>query len=438
MVRYITIFLTACLPIFFIAPYVVIPSYAEEYSFDLSEIEKKPYHLGGHMELKPYIFMSDKDARLYKLRYYNRNEGDIIDEYHAELQLEGGIEKGITRLFVRTNTDYNKSHLEESQRTAIYEGYLSLKPSSSITIDIGKKTFKWGKGYAWNPAAFIDRPKNPDDPELSLEGFIAASGDYIKSFDGQLKTVSFTPVLIPVYEQINDSFGEINRLNLAGRLYLLLYDTDIDFNILTGGSKTPRYGMDFSRNIATNFETHGEFAFIDNFKKRIVDRDGGFSESEYDAVSYLIGIRYLTEKDTTYIAEYYQNETGFTSGEMRDYFLFIDKGYNSYISSGSDAILKRASSITEGSYGRINPMKDYLYLRISQKEPFDILYFTPSITGLLNITDRSYSLIPEFLYTAVTNLELRLRAAIASGERLSEYGEKPSDYRIEFRARYYF
>ena len=95
MARYIIIFLTACLPIFFISPYVVIPSYAEEYSFDLSEIEKKPYHLGGYMELKPYLFMPDKDARLYKLRYYNRNEGDIIDEYHAELQyaLKGALKR---------------------------------------------------------------------------------------------------------------------------------------------------------------------------------------------------------------------------------------------------------------------------------------------------------------------------------------------------------
>jgi len=233
--------LTTVLIFFLSISSIVSPTSAEEYSFDLSEIEKKPYHLGGYMELKPYLFMPDKDARLYKFRYYNRNEGDIIDEYHAELQLEGGIERGITKFFLRTNTSYDKSRIEESQKTAIYEGYLFLKPSSSITIDIGKKTFKWGKGYAWNPAAFIDRPKNPVDPELSLEGFIAASGDYIKSFDGHLQTVSFTPVLIPVYEQVNDSFGEINRLNLAGRLYLLLYDTDIDFNILTGGSKTPRY-----------------------------------------------------------------------------------------------------------------------------------------------------------------------------------------------------
>ena len=320
----------------------------------------------------------------------------------------------------------------------LYEGFLSLKPSSSLTMDIGKKTLKWGKGYAWNPAAFVDRPKDPEDAELSLEGFIVASADYIKSFDGYLKTISFTPVLVPVYEQINDDFGELNNLNLAVKLYLLLFDTDIDFIALAGNSKTARFGADFSRNITTSFEVHGEFAFINDYKKKFIDSNGNIFEKEYDAKSYLVGMRYLTQKDTTYILEYYHNGTGFTANEIRDYFSFIDKGYNTYLSSGSDTLLKKALNITEGSYGRANSMRDYLYLRISQKEPFDILYFTPAITGILNLNDRGFSISPELLYTGVTNLELRLRAAFISGERFSEYGEKQNDYRIELRARYYF
>jgi hypothetical protein len=136
--------------------------------------------------------------------------------------LEGSLEKGIAKLFIRTNTDYKKSYLGEDQKTTVYEGFLSIKPSSSLTIDIGKKTLRWGKGYAWNPVAFVDRPKDPDDPELSLEGFIVASADYIKTFQGPLKTISFTPVLIPVYEHVNSTFGDINNLNFAGKLYFLL------------------------------------------------------------------------------------------------------------------------------------------------------------------------------------------------------------------------
>ena len=411
---------------------------AEEYTFDVSETEKKPYHIGGYAEFRPILFGLDRDASLYKLKFYNRDEGSTLEEYNVTLQLEGSLEKGIARLFVRTNMDYKNSYLGDDFKTTVYEGFLSLKPSSSLTMEAGKKTLKWGKGYAWNPVAFIDRPKDPDEPDQNLEGFIVASADYIRSFQGPLKTVSFTPVLVPAYGDVNDDFGETGHMNFAAKLYLLLYDTDIDFIFLTGGSRTSRYGMDFSRNITTNFEIHGEFAYINNFKKNFVDSDGNNFETRYDAKSGLIGMRYLTERDTTYILEYYRNGTGFSAGEMRDYFSFINIAYDTYVSTGSDASLKKAANITAGNYGRPNAMRDYLYLRISQKEPFDILYFTPSLTGILNMSDKSFSLSPEFLYAGITNLELRLKASFLSGERLSDYGEKQNDSRVEFRARYYF
>lgn len=422
----------------FLALSVPLQLHAEEYTFDLSEIEKRPYHIGGYAELRPVLSGLDKEASLYKLLFYNRDEGATIEEYNATLQLEGSLEKGIARLFIRTNTDYKKSYPGDDQETILYEGFLSLKPSSSLTIDMGKKMLKWGKGYAWNPVAFVDRPKNPDDPELSLEGFIVAAADYIRSIEGPLKTISITPVIIPVYEDINDTFGEVDKVNLAGKLYLLLYDTDIDVMLLTGGRKTARYGVDFSRNITTNFEIHGEFAVIEDYRKRFIDSAGNLFEKEFDAESYLAGIRYLTERETTYILEYYRNGTGFTTDEMRDYFSFINTAYDSYLSSGSDMLLKKGLNITEGNYGRMNPAREYVYLRISQKEPFDILYFTPSITGISNIADKSFSLAPELLYTGITNLELRLKAGFIAGDRLSEYGERQNDYRVELRARYYF
>jgi hypothetical protein len=196
--------------------------------------------------------------------------------------------------------------------------------------------------------------------------------------------------------------------------------------------------MDFSRNITTNFEIHGEFAFINNQTKKVIDSQGNISEAKFDAKSYLLGIRYLTASDTTFILEYYRNGTGFTHLEMKDYFSFIDKGYDLFLSKGNDSLLKKASSVTEGNYGRPNAMKDYLYLRISQKEPFNILYFTPAITGIMNLNDKSVSLSPELLYTGITNLELRLKAFCLVGGKGTDFGEKQNDYRVELRVRYYF
>ena len=83
-------------------------------------------------------------------------------------------------------------------------------------------------------------------------------------------------------------------------------------------------------------------------------------------------------------------------------------------------------------------MGQYLYTRISNKEPFDILYFTPALTAIANLDDGSYSLSPELLYTGVTNLELRFKATLLSGDRYSEFGEKPNDAKYEIRLRYYF
>ena len=413
----------------------------EEYKFDISEIEKKPYHVGGYAEFRPVLFVLDRDAALYKLRFFDRDEGKTIDEYNGKLQLEGSYEKGIARLFVRTNFDLQYSYLgwdHNETKRMIYEGYLSLKPSDSIGFKFGKQILLWGKGYAFNPVAFVSRPKDPDDPELALEGVITASADYIKSFSGPLKTFSVTPVIFPVYEHINDDFGEINHLNFAGKIYFLFYDTYIDFLFLTGKSRTNRFGMDFSRNITTNFEVHGEFAFINNQTKRVIDSQGIISESKFDAENYLLGVRYLTASDITFIFEYYRNGTGFTHLEMKDYFTFIDKGYDLFLVAGNDSLLKKAAGITEGNYGRPNAMKDYFYLRISQKEPFNILYFTPALTGIMNLNDKSVSISPELLYTGITNLELRLKAIALVGQNGSDYGEKPNDYRIELRVRYYF
>lgn len=410
----------------------------ETYTFDLSEIEKKIYHLGGYVEMKPTIFQTRQESSLYRLKYHNGDLGKSLEEINLKLQLEGSYEKGIARLYFKTNTDYKISRLQDREKTDIYEGFISLSPTSAWKIDAGKKTFKWGKGYAWNPVAFIDRPKDPDDPEIGMEGIFAVSTDYTKSFDGPLKTISFAPVLQPVYDNVNAEFGKKNYMNLACKLYMLFFDTDIDFIFLTGGSRTTRYGVDFSRNITTKWEIHGEAALIKDFRVNLIEPSGKVSTVEYDATSLLLGARYLTDCDTTFILEYYRNGTGFSEQEMKDFFGFIDDAYRTYTATSNDFALQKAATLFDGNYGRANPMRDYLYLRIAQKEPFDILYFNPAITTILNLNDWSFSVSPEMVYTRITNLDLRFRVSFITGPKESEYGEKPFDFKIELRIGYYF
>ena len=432
--------LTILLSIFVLFPHFVLAQ--EDYAFGLSQIEKeierKPYSLGGYLEFRPNFFWLDKDAALYKVNFYDRSKRRTLYENNFALLLDASYRKGIFDFFLRTNAELKESSVESSGEITMFEGYVSLKPMPLLTVDLGKKTLKWGKGYAWNPVAFVDRPKDPDDPGLPLEGLIVASADYIKSFGGPLQTVSFTPVIIPVYENINDDFGKINSVNFAGKLYFLFHDTDIDFMFFTGNSKASRFGIDFSRNIGSNCAIHGEFAFVDDFEQKFIDSNGMTFQRRYDAKSYLLGMRYLTRYDTTFIFEYYRNGTGYGTGEMNDFLEFVDKGCDLFLVSGDDALLSKASALAEEGYSGRNPMTDYLYTRISQKEPFGMLYLTPSVTWIFNIDDGSYSLSPELLYTGITNLQLRLKAGFIVGQRGTEYGEKQNDCRIEFRVRYYF
>jgi hypothetical protein len=148
----------------------------------------------------------------------------------------------------------------------------------------------------------------------------------------------------------------------------------------------------------------------------------------------VIGGRYLTERETTFILEYYRNGAGYTEGEQEQFFNFARNSLERLAPAARSIAAQAASQ----GYTRPNAMQHYAYLRISQKEPFNILYFTPAVTTIVNLKDGSYSLIPELLYTGISNLEARLRVALNQGNASTEYGEKAVERRVELRFRFYF
>jgi hypothetical protein len=409
----------------------------EEFTFEIEEFEKRPYSFKGFGELEGVIFSARREAAFHRLSYYRGSPGDPFGEATAHAQIEATYERGVFRAFARGN-GYARSTGDGSDNDGrLYEGYVTLRPNENLLFDAGKKALRWGKGYAWSPIAFADRPKNPDDPEIDLEGYTIASMDLIVSFGGALKTLSFTPVILPVYENVNGDFAETRGVNHAGRLYILLWDTDIDFVYLVGPSRSSRFGVDLSRNITSNFEIHAEIAHFPDFAKRSVDEAGDVREQRYYARAGLAGVRYLTELETTIILEYYYNGTGMSVEEMTNYYDLIWRANTDLGKTLDEEPLKRTVEIGRGGYGRINPMRNYAFLRVSQKEPFDILYFTPAISTIYNIDDESYSITAELLYERITNLEMRLRLGYLHGSADTELGEKPYDRRLDLRVRYY-
>lgn len=398
------------------------PLQAAEFDFDLGAFEKKPFEWSGYAEFRPEFIRLNDDAVLYAIQYPEGEEQET--RLNGVLELTGDYRSGDTRLSATWHGSAFDDSRESRSEGRLYEAYLNRKETANLSWELGKRALKWGKGYAWNPVGFVERPKDPTEPEQSREGFVIAAADWVKSGSGDLKTISFTPILLPVRGDLNDDFGSKEANNLAAKLTLLYRDVDIDFMVLGNGTRPGRVGADFSLNLASNIELHGEWAYVPDYAKKTLTAAGP-AVTEDASHSYLLGLRYLTESDITWIIEYLHQDQGYTEEEMDSFFTQLE--VNNLVEAGQQA-----------GYLRPNPMRNYLYLRGSKKDPFDWIYTSLAFTAITNLDDHSAMLMPEFTWGAIDNLELRLRYNVLTGGRHSEFGEKLTSQKLEVRLRYFF
>ena len=406
--------------------------------FKIEEVEKKPYSVNADIETKETIRFFDRNALLFKQKYLDEKKEDTAWQTDLDLTIEGQYQKDFIKLYGRFNGlfYYNDDENFESERK-VEEAYISFQPSFSWAFDAGKKVHKWGKGYAFSPAAFFSRPKDLDDPDATLEGYYSLSVDYIKSMEGVLQTIAITPVFMPVNRDINHEIGPKDELIWGAKFYFFAFDTDVDFMFLLSDNMDDRVGIDFSKNLTPSLEIHGDAVLVKDYHQYIIDADGNTSVQEYTAFNFLLGLRYLSSQDTTYILEYYRNGQGYSPREYENYFSLIERGFEQF-SNTSDKTLISTSKTYSPYYNQQAAMRDYLYLKISQKDPFDVLYFVPAITFIYNMNDQSASITPQMTYSPLTNLTLEIKTAFLLGESKTEYGEKINKAKIILSVQYYF
>ena len=419
-----------CLIIWLLFPFFI---HAEDFSFDVSSYEKKSYEWGGYLEgSADYVHLNSNTA-FYNLNFANTDKPESFNRYLAALELEGLYRFERSLINFRGHADSQDDYFGQQHEFSVHELYYRVNPNDRYTGEIGKRVMKWGKGYAWNPVGFIERPKSPNDPDLTREGFILASVDYVRSFDGPLKTLSITPVLLPVNDDINPDFSQQSDVNFAVKIYLLYRDTDIDLLFLSKANHGGRIGFDFSRNITPSFELHGEFAYIDSLSSVTLSKQNQLIVQQNNAYQSLLGIRYLSQTDVTWIVEYYHNSAGYSEAELQRFFSLAKTDPKT-----SSALFDLAKKTVKAGYGAPNVGRDYVYLRVSKKDILDVIYLTAGFTSIINVNDRSFSLIPELVYSGVANYEARLRLIRLVGEKNSDFYEKQNDYKLELRFRYYF
>lgn len=402
------------------------PLAAEDFTFDLAAYRKPPTELGGHLELGGEVQDLDPGAALAPLE---DPAAGALRRARAVAELEGLARVSGASVHGRLQLAVRDDQRETRRDAVVQEAYGAWHPRGGWSLEVGKRVFRWGPGYAWNPVGFVERPKDPNDPDLSREGFWAAAAESLRTFDGPLQTLAFTTLVVPVDGDLNGDFATREGLNGAVRIYGLYRDTDLHLTLLTGSGRGDRVGLDVSRNLAPNLEVHGELGWVDDQVRFVLDGERLVADTR-DRVSALLGIRWLSTNEVTWIAEYYRRGDGYSPRELTDFYR---------LSRGDSPRERALAAAARGAgYGERNPGRDYLYLRASRKDLLGVVYLDGAVTTLVNLGDGSGSVTPELTYTGWRDSEVRLRLGWLGGGRDTEFGERPAERRVELRLRYFF
>jgi len=409
---------------------------AQEFSFDATEFEKKPLELSGYVEPRLEWLGLQGDSASYALAYPGQDPRSTL--WRSTLTLELAAKANLDDWVLDARAQGSQADdtlVSRTEEMRVMEGGARYSAGPDLTLDVGKRVQRWGKGYALTTVGFIERPKDAADPSASREGFVMASGEFTRSLDGPISVVSLTGVLLPTDGITNNDFGKSTDLNPAARLYLLAWDTDLDLMWRAVGARPEAFGVDFSRNLSSNLELHGEWALQRNATRNTVSPSGVVSSQVVDARSWLLGLRYLTASEVTWIAEWIHNGAGLSDAELADYNRFLTIA----TASGAPAALAaKVVNLGQSGMGRVNPGQDYLYIKSSVSEPLGWVYGSAAVTWMANAQDHSWQLTPELSYTGFNGWDWRARLGWLQGAALSEFGEKTVERKLELTARYSF
>lgn len=405
----------------------------EEENLPITEVEQeKKLEWNGNLDVKYLLFNMDQNSAQYKLQFFkNLPLSSLLSQYKLEPYLNAEYRTSDLGFVLKTHASY---YSDANSSFDLFESYASFNPSFNINLQAGKRVYNWGKGYAFNPVGFVNPVKDPENPELAQAGLLSANIEYVKSFSSDaFQSLSLLAVLIPTSNVNGTSFGEFNNTDVALKSSFLLWDTDIDLLAYYSEMKPKRYGFDFARNIQENIEAHAEFSYNQNVERFTILNNSLRSEF-VDMYSYLFGLRYLDASNTTIIAEYYHNGSGLSKDEYASYNEFINNGANSL----TETIKQQTLGVSQTYFKGQTLMRDYLYIKLSHPEPFDLLYFTPSIYTIYNLTDHSFLLSFQMSYKPITNTEFIFWASMFSGDKSTEYGGKQVMQRMELWMRVFF
>jgi len=405
--------------------------YSQEYYFEIPDAEIKGIEFNGNLDTKWGLLNSRKSSPFYGIQFYNSPEtNEYLSQYRLDFYLDGSYNYKQLGFFMKAFSQYAK---EEPLSLSLYELYGSLNFSPRLSMSIGKRRFNWGKGYAFNPAGYVNAEKDPENPDLALAGRSSLYMNYNRSFNSALlQNFSATAVILPPEAFINERFAPADNTGAALKLYFLVKNIDIDLMGLVKKYEPSRIGFDISANVRENLEIHAEYSYANDEISHITGNSIFTGNSK--GSSSLLGLRYLNKSNTTLIFEYYHNNSGLSQEGFTGYLNYLK--YR--LESNNPELISQARQNMTSYFRSKTLMRDYLYLKLSHPEPFDIVYSSVSVFTIYNLADNSFILSPQVSYKPFTNFEFILWPFFFLGKDNTEYGSKQFQNKVEIWLRFYF
>jgi hypothetical protein len=340
---------------------------------------------------------------------------------------------------------------ETETHLSAMELYLDLLVKDLFYFKAGRKRESWSVGNVFYPVDIINSPKNPLDPSKSRDG------TYLAMVEVPFGTSAASIVYFPRVEfDPDDKDGIPKRMDLdeggfGGRLYSLIRDTDLSL-IYYRLDRIPTLERNFFGFTANRFfgylgayiELLGHTGSDTDLVRK--DQSGNYyfpdpkeriERARADNTEYLdfsAGASYTFSDDTKVGVEYMRNGEGYDENTFEEFRDFLTHDSQVYLESNDEGIKNKLLRGSRMLQNRIR--RNYLAVTLDRPNTFDD--FFPRLMTIMCLDDGSFVVngLVDYLIRYDTTVKLMFSTPV--GNEKTEYGLKPSDYRITLEAKYYW
>ncbi len=362
------------------------------------------------------------------------------------------------------------------------ELYLTYTPRPYLNFLVGKKRVVWGPGFAFNPTDLINPPKDPTDPnfqragqwmvrvELPFEKF-TISTLFAPQVLYQYSGIPYSLMKFPDYPSADLTTATDSSYHylLAARLYVLLYNTDINLFYFFANKynsvqeNASRLGASFSRYFFTDYELHVE-ALMQFGTGRLYpshlcavgsacNLQTALAPTKLDATTIyprvLVGGRTIFKDESSLSIEYYYQADGFSDLEFEDLLRLLTRAQSANLpASGTSTMPMGGNSGALPQRFTFDPLRRH-YLIISYSKPKIKDDWAINLVLIAGLRDLSGTLSPSVSWNTREWLTLSLYGFVpirgipvgqvaVNGTNYAEYSLLPIDFRVLFEARAYY